>query len=42
MTDERLRATLIEGGRAVVPSFTWTASAARHAEIYRSVREPAR
>jgi glycosyltransferase-like protein len=38
MTDERLRATLIDGGRAVVPSFTWSASAARHAEIYQAVR----
>jgi glycosyltransferase-like protein len=35
MTDERLRAALVEGGRAVVPSFTWTASAARHIELYR-------
>jgi glycosyltransferase-like protein len=33
MTDERLRAALVAGGRAVVPSFTWTASAARHAQI---------
>jgi glycosyltransferase-like protein len=39
MTDERLRAALIEGGRAVVPSFTWTASAAQHVAIYRSMRE---
>jgi glycosyltransferase-like protein len=38
MTAERLRAALVEGGRAVVPSFTWDASAARHAEIYRAVR----
>jgi glycosyltransferase-like protein len=38
MTDERLRAALVAGGRAVVPSFTWTASAARHAEIYQAVR----
>jgi glycosyltransferase-like protein len=38
MTDERLRATLVDGGRAVVPSFTWAASAARHAGIYQSVR----
>ena len=37
MTDERLRAALIEGGRAVVPSFTWTASAARHIELYREI-----
>jgi glycosyltransferase-like protein len=34
MTDARLRATLVAGGRTVVPSFTWSASAARHAEIY--------
>ena len=38
MTDEGLRAALVAGGRAVVPSFTWSASAARHAEIYRAVR----
>jgi glycosyltransferase-like protein len=38
MTDERLRAALVAGGRAVVPSFTWAASAARHAGIYRAIR----
>jgi glycosyltransferase-like protein len=38
MTDERLRAALVAGGRAVVPAFTWAASAARHAEIYRAIR----
>jgi glycosyltransferase-like protein len=38
MTDERLRAALVEGGRAVVPNFTWTASAARHAELYQALR----
>ena len=38
MTDERLRATLVAGGRSVVPSFTWSASAARHAQIYEAVR----
>ncbi|MFE3452601.1 MSMEG_0565 family glycosyltransferase [Nonomuraea sp. NPDC059194] len=37
MTDEALRATLVAGGRTVVPRFTWAASAARHAEIYRSI-----
>jgi glycosyltransferase-like protein len=36
MTDEALRAVLVEGGRAVVPRYTWAASAARHIEIYRS------
>jgi glycosyltransferase-like protein len=38
MTDDRLRARLVAGGRAVLPSFTWSASAARHAHIYQSVR----
>jgi len=38
MTDARLRADLVEAGRTVVPSFTWSASAARHAEIYQAVR----
>jgi glycosyltransferase-like protein len=38
MTDGHLREALVAGGRAVVPSFTWTASAARHAQIYRTVR----
>jgi glycosyltransferase-like protein len=38
MTDRRLRAELVAAGRTVVPSFTWSASAARHAEIYRAVR----
>ncbi|MFF5207269.1 MSMEG_0565 family glycosyltransferase [Streptosporangium sp. NPDC000396] len=37
MTDEALRAALVAGGRAVVPRFTWAASAARHTEIYRSI-----
>ncbi|MFI6597324.1 MSMEG_0565 family glycosyltransferase [Nonomuraea sp. NPDC050536] len=38
MTDPALRATLVAGGRLVVPRFTWAACAARHAEIYRSIR----
>jgi len=38
MTDETLRAGLVAGGRAVVPAFTWRASAARHAEIYADLR----
>ncbi|GAA1790883.1 MSMEG_0565 family glycosyltransferase [Planosporangium flavigriseum] len=38
MTDERLRSTLVAGGHTVLPSFTWSASAARHAEIYQAVR----
>jgi glycosyltransferase-like protein len=37
MTDPALRAALVAGGRAVVPRFTWAASAAQHIEIYRSV-----
>jgi glycosyltransferase-like protein len=38
MTEPGLRTALVEGGRAVVPLFTWSASAARHAEIYQAVR----
>ncbi|WP_431898480.1 MSMEG_0565 family glycosyltransferase [Nonomuraea sp. bgisy101] len=37
MADEALRATLVAGGRLVVPRFTWAACAARHVEIYRSI-----
>ncbi|WP_157978262.1 MSMEG_0565 family glycosyltransferase [Nocardia aurea] len=37
MADEELRATLVAGGRMVVPRFTWAACAAQHAEIYRSI-----
>ncbi len=37
MTDDGLRATLVEGGRTVVPAFTWPASAARHTQIYAEV-----
>ena len=33
-TDAGLRARLRAGGRAVVPRFTWAASARRHREIY--------
>jgi glycosyltransferase-like protein len=38
MTDPALRSALVTGGRAVVPRFTWEASAARHIELYRSAR----
>jgi glycosyltransferase-like protein len=38
LTDPRLRATLVAGGRAVVPAYTWAASATRHAQIYQAVR----
>jgi glycosyltransferase involved in cell wall biosynthesis len=38
MTDPRLRADLVEAGRTIVPLFSWSASAARHAEIYQAVR----
>jgi glycosyltransferase-like protein len=37
MTDPALRAALVAGGRAVVPRFTWAASAAQHIEIYHSL-----
>jgi glycosyltransferase involved in cell wall biosynthesis len=38
MTDEALRQRLVTGGRAVVPAYTWTATAARHARVYQAVR----
>jgi glycosyltransferase-like protein len=38
MTDEALRRRLVAGGRAVVPAYTWTATAARHARVYQAVR----
>jgi glycosyltransferase involved in cell wall biosynthesis len=38
MTDARLRATLVAGGRAVVPAYRWSATAERHAEIYGALR----
>jgi glycosyltransferase-like protein len=38
MTSAELRASLVAGGEAVVPRFTWEASAARHTEIYQAVR----
>lgn len=38
MADQRLRADLVEAGHAVVPAFTWAASATRHAEIYQELR----
>jgi glycosyltransferase-like protein len=38
MTDEALRGALVAGGRTIVPSYTWSASAARHAQIYQAVR----
>jgi glycosyltransferase-like protein len=37
MTEPALRSALVAGGRAVVPRFTWEASAARQVELYRSV-----
>ncbi|MGE3285045.1 MAG: MSMEG_0565 family glycosyltransferase [Pseudonocardia sp.] len=36
--DPALRERLRTGGRAVLPRFTWDASAARHQEVYASVR----
>jgi glycosyltransferase involved in cell wall biosynthesis len=38
MTDEALRRALVAGGRRIVPSYTWSASATRHAQIYQTVR----
>jgi glycosyltransferase-like protein len=34
ITDEALRATLIQGGRALVPSFSWQRAAQEHASLY--------
>jgi glycosyltransferase involved in cell wall biosynthesis len=33
-TDEALRKTLIQGGRALVPSFSWQRAAEEHARLY--------
>jgi len=32
--DPELRRRLVEGGRAILPRYTWSASAARHREVY--------
>jgi glycosyltransferase-like protein len=32
--DPELRRMLVEGGRAILPGYTWSASAARHREVY--------
>jgi glycosyltransferase involved in cell wall biosynthesis len=32
--DPELRQRLVEGGRAILPRYTWSASAARHREVY--------
>jgi glycosyltransferase-like protein len=37
MTDSALRTRLATNGRAVLPRFTWQATAAQHAAIYRAV-----
>ncbi|MFC4947306.1 MSMEG_0565 family glycosyltransferase [Pseudonocardia sp. GCM10023141] len=38
VTDADLRVRLVAGGAAVVPRFTWEASAKRHQEIYADIR----
>ena len=32
--DPDLRRRLVEGGRTILPRYTWSASAARHREVY--------
>ena len=34
VTDERLRADLVAGGRALVPRFSWARAAREHAAFY--------
>lgn len=41
VVDPRLRERLRTGGRAVLPRFTWAASALRHQEIYAEIRTAA-
>ncbi|MGQ0576995.1 MAG: glycosyltransferase, partial [Pseudonocardia sp.] len=38
VTDPSLRQKLAEGGREILPNFTWSASAARHEQIYAAAR----
>ena len=42
VTDAALRERLRQGGRAVVPRFTWQASADRHRQIYGEISDRAR
>jgi glycosyltransferase involved in cell wall biosynthesis len=42
ITDRALRDRLRAGGRALLPRFTWEASARRHLEIYAQVRSARR
>ena len=42
LRDAALRRRLVDGGRRVVPRFTWDATARRHAEIYAELTAPAR
>jgi len=37
LTDTTLRATLVDGGRALVPQYSWQATAARHREVYQEM-----
>ena len=39
--DAGLRRRLVAGGRAVVPRYTWAASAARHRAVYAELLAPA-
>jgi glycosyltransferase-like protein len=42
ITDSALRERLRQGGRAVLPRFTWQASAHRHRQIYQNISDHAR
>lgn len=42
MTDAPLRERLVDGGRALVPRFTWARAAAQHESLYNSLGSPVR
>jgi glycosyltransferase involved in cell wall biosynthesis len=40
VADDALRRRLVEGGKAVLPRYTWAASASRHRAVYEELRSP--
>jgi glycosyltransferase involved in cell wall biosynthesis len=40
VVDGALRRRLVDGGKAVLPRYTWAASAARHRAVYEELRFP--
>jgi hypothetical protein len=42
VVDDALRRRLVDGGRAVLPRYTWAASAARHRAVYEELCSPVR